>query len=73
MEGRVAVFDHPYFAITDEHGKFEIKDAPAGKFRIVAYQEKIGWRGGAKGKKGQEITIKAGGVTDLGDLQMGGK
>ena len=73
MQGRVAIFKHPYFAVTDAHGNFVIKDAPAGKFRLVAYQEKIGWRGGAKGRKGQEITIKAGTTTDLGNLPIGGQ
>jgi hypothetical protein len=72
MRARLAVFDHPYYAVTDEHGNFEIKNAPAGKFRLVGYQESIGWRGGAKGRKGQEITIKAGETTNLGDLPMGG-
>ncbi len=73
MGGRVAVFDHPYYAVTDEDGKFEIKLAPTGKFRLMVYQEVIGWRGGAKGRNGEEVTIKAGGVTDLGELKMGGQ
>ncbi len=73
MAGRLAIFSHPYFAVTDAHGNFEIKDAPAGTYRLVGYQEKLGWRGGAKGRKGQEITIKAGSVTDLGNLPMGGQ
>jgi hypothetical protein len=71
MSGRLAVYDHPYFAVTDADGNFEIKLAPAGARRLTAYHEGLGWRGGAKGKAGQEITVKAGGVTDLGDLPMG--
>jgi plastocyanin len=39
MAGRVRVFDHPYFAITDAEGKFEIKNAPAGKWRVVYWHE----------------------------------
>jgi hypothetical protein len=35
MNGWIAVLKNPYFAITDEDGKFEIKDAPAGDFRLV--------------------------------------
>jgi len=35
MTGYVRIFDHPYYAITDADGKFEIKNAPVGKFRIV--------------------------------------
>jgi len=71
MSGRLAVYDHPYFAITDKDGNFEIKMAPAGAYRVTFYHEGIGWRGGAKGKAGQEVTIKPGGVVDLGELQMG--
>jgi plastocyanin len=71
MKGRLAVYDHPYFAVTDENGNFEIKLAPAGTHRLTGYHEGLGWRGGAKGKAGMEITIKAGEVTDLGDLPMG--
>src|SRR5207244_13251004 len=32
MGGRFMVFDHPYFAVTDDDGKFELKDCPAGKY-----------------------------------------
>ena len=57
MTGYVRIFDHPYYAITDEDGKFEIKNAPAGKFRIVYWHEN-GVRGGAKGRFGEPIEIK---------------
>jgi hypothetical protein len=56
MSGYVRVFDHPYYAITDEDGKFEIKNAPVGKFRIVYWHES-GIRGGAKGRFGEPINI----------------
>jgi hypothetical protein len=57
MTGHVRIFDHPYYAVTDEDGKFEIKHAPAGKFRIVFWHEN-GVRGGAKGRFGDPIDIK---------------
>lgn len=69
MNARIAVFDHPYFAITDADGKFEIKDAPAGEWRLKVWHESIGWRGGADGKDGEKITIKKEG-TDLGKLEI---
>jgi hypothetical protein len=56
MTGYVRIFDHPYYAVTDEDGKFEIKNAPAGKFRIVFWHEN-GVRGGAKGRFGDQIEI----------------
>ena len=48
MTGYVRIFDHPYYAVTDENGKFEIKNAPAGKFRIVYWHEN-GLRGESAG------------------------
>jgi len=48
MSGYVRVFEHPYYAVTDDDGKFEIKNAPVGKFRIVFWHES-GLRGGRTG------------------------
>jgi hypothetical protein len=70
MRGRLAVFDHPYFAMTDENGAFEIRPAPVGEFRLMVYHEEIGYRLGAKGKNGVPLTLKPG-VNDLGLLPMG--
>jgi plastocyanin len=57
MEGRVRVFDHPYFAVTDKDGKFEIKDAPEGKFRIVYWHE-MGFHKGRDGALGFPTDVK---------------
>jgi hypothetical protein len=57
MTGYVRIFDHPYYTITDADGKFEIKNAPAGKFRIVYWHEN-GVKGGAPGRFGEKIEIK---------------
>ncbi|HEY2787681.1 MAG TPA: hypothetical protein VGJ05_22175 [Fimbriiglobus sp.] len=57
MKGQVRVFDHPYFALTDADGKFEIKNAPAGKFNIV-YAHENGFHKGADGRFGWPIEIK---------------
>ena len=56
MTGYVRVFDHPYYALTDDDGKFEIKNAPAGQFRIVYWHEN-GVKGGAPGRFGEPIQI----------------
>ncbi len=64
MKGWVRVFDHPYFAVTDADGKFEIKNAPAGKYNIVMWQEGVGWVNGGT-KAGQEIDIPAGGTVEV--------
>jgi hypothetical protein len=70
MRGWVRVFNHPYFAVTDENGAFELPDAPAGMYRLVVWHGSAGWLGGAKGKNGTQINIKAGGVTDPGNLSF---
>jgi len=68
MKASVRVFDHPYFAITDEDGNFEIMNAPVGKFSLYVHHNASGWLGGAAGRKGQPIEIKKGG-TDVGVLK----
>jgi plastocyanin len=42
MNAYVGVLDHPYFAVTKDDGKFELKDLPAGTYTIVAWHEKLG-------------------------------
>jgi hypothetical protein len=63
MTGYVRIYDHPYYAVTDKDGNFEIKNAPVGKYRIVYWHEN-GFRGGAAGRFGEEIEIK-GPATEL--------
>jgi RNA polymerase sigma factor (sigma-70 family) len=70
MTGLIFVLKNPYFAVTDADGKFEIKNAPAGEYRVVVWQEGMGWVIGdpKPSKMGKKITIRAAGVTDLGKL-----
>jgi acylphosphatase len=70
MKGWVRVLDHPYFAITDAKGHFEIKHAPAGTWRLFVWHEEIGWRTGSAGKNGEVVTLKGGAVNDLGKLEL---
>ncbi len=71
MTGRLAVLKNPYFAVTDADGKFEIKDAPAGDFRLVISHDN-GWVIGdtQPSKNGKKITIKDGETADLGKIPM---
>jgi hypothetical protein len=68
MSAWIGVFNHPYFALSDENGNYEIKGAPAGQYRIIAWHEDMGWvfiePGQKTGKNGKPITIKADAVTD---------
>lgn len=68
------VFNHPYYAVTDEHGNFEIKNAPAGKCRMVVWQESLGFKAqGRYAKYGEVIEIEGGAMQDLGDIKVKAK
>lgn len=69
MKGWVRVYDHPYFAVTDENGNFEFKNAPAGDWQLMVWHGSGGWLGGRKGRDGQKISIPAGDTKDLGKLE----
>jgi len=53
MKGYIAVFKHPFFAVTDKDGNFEIKNLPPGVYTITAWQEKLG-------TQNQKVTVGAG-------------
>jgi plastocyanin len=53
MKGYIAVLKHPYFAVTDKSGHFEVKDLPPGTYTISAWLEKFG-------TKSQKVTVTAG-------------
>ena len=42
MNSYVGVLDHPYFAVTSDSGKFELKGLPAGTYTVEAWHEKLG-------------------------------
>jgi hypothetical protein len=42
MNAEILVVPHPYYAVTDESGSFELRGVPAGKYEIVAWHE--GWK-----------------------------
>jgi len=41
MKTWVLVSEHPYFAVTDSDGSYEIKNVPAGTYEVVCWQEKF--------------------------------
>ena len=69
MQGRMRVFDHPYFAITDAEGNFVIKDAPAGDWNIVYWHEN-GFHKGKDGVLGFPVKVTAGKATDVEPLDF---
>lgn len=68
MSAYIRVFDHPYFALTDDNGAFSIAEPPAGNYKLKVWHPASGWLGGPKGKAGTPLMINAGGVTDVGKL-----
>ena len=41
MNAEMLVVEHPYYAVTDEAGRFELTNVPAGEYQLVAWHE--GW------------------------------
>ncbi|MBI1823337.1 MAG: hypothetical protein HY200_01810 [Nitrospirae bacterium] len=41
MRGKLLVFDHPYFSITDSMGDFKITDVPSGQYKVRIWHETL--------------------------------
>jgi hypothetical protein len=68
MNAYVGVMDNPYFAVSDDSGKFELKTLPAGTYTIEAWHEKLGAQTqsvtiGEKEEKDITFTFKAAAAT----------
>jgi hypothetical protein len=68
MHSYVGVLDHPYFAVTGNGGKFDLRTVPAGTYTIEAWHEKLGTRTqtvtlGEKETKDITFTFKAAAAT----------
>lgn len=64
MKSYIAVFKHPYFAVTGKDGSFDIKNLPPGTYTIEAWQERYGTVDqqitvGAKESKTVNLSFKA--------------
>jgi len=66
MSAWVRVFDHPYFAMTDADGKFELRNAPVGTYRLKTWSDS-GWGPGLR--NGIPVTIKPDQVNDVGSIE----
>lgn len=62
MFSYVTVVDNPYYAVTDENGKFKIANVPPGKYTVEAIHRKAN----PKKPVTKEVEVKAdGGMVDL--------
>ena len=53
MRAWIVVRDNPYFAVTDDTGKFRIDEIPPGRYRATAWHE--GWLVTGKDKDGRPV------------------
>lgn len=68
MKGFAWCFDHPYFAVTDKDGKFEIKNVPAGNRKIVIWHE-TGYLPGYSKRDQKTLNLAPGATVDVGAVK----
>jgi hypothetical protein len=68
MKGYGWCFDHPYFAVTDKDGNFEIKNVPAGSRKIVIWHE-TGYLAGYSKRDNKTLNLGAGATVDVGTVK----
>jgi hypothetical protein len=67
MKAQWLILDHPYAAVTDKDGRFEIKDIPAGSHEFRIWHENTGYmvKDAKDPKKGPTYEIKSGETTEV--------
>lgn len=72
MKAHWLVLDHPYAAITDKDGNFEIKDLPAGDHEFRIWHENPSYlvKDPKDPKKGPTYSIKSNGTTEVPEIKV---
>lgn len=77
MTGWLVVKDHPYVAVTDEHGRFELKNLSVGEHTFVVWHELPGYvqeamrNGNVESWKRGKVTVRvAAGETEFGEARV---
>jgi hypothetical protein len=58
MSAFILVFSHPFFATTDDQGRYQIDRVPPGQYAAIAWNEGVS-------SELAPITVTGGGVTEL--------
>jgi plastocyanin len=58
MSAYVVVTEHPYHAVTDIYGDYQIRDVPPGVYRLKLWHESLG-------TQERQVEVKAGGVSEV--------
>jgi len=58
MSATILVFDHPYFAIPELDGSFELPAVPPGQYTLVGWHERVG-------ERSERIRVEAGKPTSI--------
>lgn len=66
IRGYIAVFDHPYFAVADERGRFTIDSLPPGTYTVKAWHERL------DKPMEQRVVVGSGGTGQL-EIRLAGR
>lgn len=58
MNAYIGVVDHPYYAVTDESGNFEIPKLPPGTYTLEAWHEELG-------TQTKDVTVEQNGTVEV--------
>jgi hypothetical protein len=58
MIAYIVVTEHPYHAVTDIYGEYEIRDVPPGNYRLKVWHESLGIQE-------KQVEVKGGAVSNV--------